>query len=87
MRRLINKLKEQESKNIPIIKILSTISLILRRIHGHNNKHHNEYYGLIDRSGKIVTAPEYTSIEAIAEDLYLCQPQGIIINGKGQQVK
>ena len=49
--------------------------------------YYNEYYGLIDRSGKIVTAPEYTSIEAIAEDLYLCQPQGIIINGKGRQVK
>lgn len=46
-----------------------------------------DYYGLIDRNGKLVTQPEYTSIEAIAEDLYLCQPQGIIINGKGEQVK
>ena len=49
--------------------------------------YYNEYYGLIDRSGKRVTSPEYSSIEAIAEDLYLCQPQGIIINGKGQQVR
>ena len=49
--------------------------------------YYNEYYGLIDRNGKRITPPEYSSIEAIAEDLYLCQPQGVIINGKGQQVK
>ena len=49
--------------------------------------YYNEYYGLIDRDGKRITPPEYSSIEAIAEDLYLCQPQGIIINGKGQQIK
>lgn len=47
------------------------------------SEYHNEYYGLIDRSGRRITQPEYMSIEAIAEDLYLCQPQGIIINGKG----
>jgi hypothetical protein len=49
--------------------------------------YYNEYYGLIDRDGKRITPPEYSSIEAIAEDLYFCQPQGIIINGKGQQVR
>ena len=49
--------------------------------------YYDEYYGLMDRNGKRITSPEYSSIEAIAEDLYLCQPQGIIINGKGQQVK
>lgn len=46
MESIINKLKEQEQNNASIIKILSTISLILKRIHGHNNKHHNEYYSL-----------------------------------------
>lgn len=51
------------------------------------NDYYTYYYGLIDRNGKLVTQPEYTSIEAIAEDLYLCQPQGIIINGKGELVR
>jgi len=46
-----------------------------------------DYYGLIDRNGRIITQPEYSSIDAIAEDLYLCQPHGIIINGKGERVK
>ena len=45
------------------------------------------YYGLMDRNGKRITPPDYTSIDAIGEDLYLCQPQGFIINGKGQRVE
>lgn len=45
---------------------------------------YEEYYGLLDRSGKRITQPEYSSIEAIAEDLYLCLPHGIIIDGKGE---
>ena len=49
--------------------------------------HYIEYYGLIDRNGKRITPPVYSSIEAIAEDLYLCQPHGIIVNGKGQPIK
>ena len=48
---------------------------------------YDEYFGLLDRSGKRITPPDYSSIGAIAEDLYLCQPQGIIINGKGEKVK
>ena len=48
---------------------------------------YDEYYGLIDRNGKRITTPDYSSIEAIAEDLYLCQPQGIIINGSGKLVQ
>lgn len=48
---------------------------------------YDDYFGLIDRNGKRITPPDYTSIEAIAEDLYLCQPQGIILNGKGERVK
>lgn len=51
------------------------------------NGSHGDYYGLISRSGKLITLPEYTSIEAVAQDLYLCQPQGIIINGRGQRVE
>ena len=49
--------------------------------------YYDEYFGLMDRNGMRITPPEYSSIEAIAEDLYLCQPQGIIINGKGQKVE
>ncbi len=45
------------------------------------------HYGLIARNGKRITPPLYSSIEAIGKDLYLCQPQGIIINGKGQRVE
>lgn len=52
-----------------------------------NSGDYDSYYGLMDRNGKRITPPEYSSIEAIAEDLYLCQPQGIIINGKGQLVE
>ncbi len=47
---------------------------------------YTEYYGLMDRRGRRVTLPDYESIEAIAKDLYLCQPQGIIINNKGERV-
>lgn len=53
-------------------------------VRGYDN---DEYYGLIARNGKRITPPEYKSIEAIAEDLYLCKPQGIILNGKGERVK
>lgn len=45
------------------------------------------YYGLMDRNGKRITPPDYTSIEAIGKDLYFCKPQGILINGKGERVK
>lgn len=48
---------------------------------------YSDHYGLIDRNGKRITAPLYTGIEAIAENLYLCQPDGIIINGQGKVIK
>ena len=48
---------------------------------------YSDHYGLIDRNGKRITAPLYTGIEAIAEDLYLCQPDGIIINEQGKVIK
>ena len=45
------------------------------------------YYGLMDRNGKRITPPIYTSIEAIGMDLYFCKPQGIVINGKGKRIE
>lgn len=48
---------------------------------------YTEYYGLMDRRGRRITSPDYESIEAIAKDLYLCQPQGVIINNKGERVE
>lgn len=44
------------------------------------------YYGLLDSSGKVVTPPVYTSIKAIGKDLYLCKPQGVIIDGKEEVI-
>ena len=46
---------------------------------------HGTFYGLLNRNGECVTPPSYSYIHAIGEDLYLCQPHGIIINGKGQR--
>ena len=40
--------------------------------------------------GHIVTPPFYREIEAIGPDLYLCKTDyqyGVILNGKGQQIK
>ncbi len=47
----------------------------------------DEYYGLLDRNGRRITNPIYTQIEAISKNLYLCQPEGVIINDKGELVK
>ncbi len=44
-------------------------------------------YGLLDRYGMRVTEPIYTSIVQISPDLFFCEPDGVIINGKGQKVK
>ena len=51
------------------------------------NGYYNEYCGLMDRNGKRITPPEYTSIEAIGKDLYLCYPHKIIINSQGIEIK
>lgn len=48
---------------------------------------YDDYYGLLDRNGKRITDPIYSYIEAIGKDLYLCQPQGVIINDKGEIIK
>lgn len=44
----------------------------------------DDHYGLIDRKGNRITKPLYTRIKAIDKDLYLCYPDGIIINGQGK---
>lgn len=47
---------------------------------------YDQFYGLMDRNGHRITPPDYESIEAITKDLYLCLPQGIIINNQGKRV-
>ncbi len=44
-------------------------------------------YGMMDHQGHRITEPIYSNIDAIGPDLYLCEPHGIIINGKGQRVE
>ena len=49
-----------------------------------------DWYGLMSPEGKIITPPIYSSIKAIAYDLYLCEDsecRGVILNGKGQKVR
>ncbi len=46
-----------------------------------------DYYGLLNRSGEVVTLPIYTDITAIGKDRYLCQPQGVIIDDNGNEVE
>lgn len=45
-----------------------------------------DYYGLLNRKGEIVTKPVYYSIQAIGKGLYLCQPDGVILNNDGKRV-
>ena len=48
------------------------------------------WYGLMTSSGQIITPPAYRDIRAIGPDLYLCNydsEYGVLLNGKGQQVK
>lgn len=44
-------------------------------------------YGLMNRAGKRVTPPIYNDIKAISKDLYLCEPNGVILNARGEKVK
>ena len=48
------------------------------------------WYGLMSPDGRIITPPSYTSIKAIAYDLYLCKDNdedGVILNGKGERIR
>lgn len=48
------------------------------------------WYGLMSRSGKVITPPRYCYITAIGYDLYLCKTddiKGEIFNGKGVRIK
>lgn len=47
----------------------------------------NDYYGLLGKNGEIITKPIYTSIQAITENQYLCFPDGVIINDRGEILK
>ncbi len=49
--------------------------------------HWNDYYGLLGRNGEILTQPIYTNIKAIGKNQYLCQPDGVIINDRGEVIK
>lgn len=47
------------------------------------------WYGLMSPNGRIVTPPSYSSITAIAHDLYLCETAngyGIVLDGEGKIV-
>lgn len=46
----------------------------------------SEYCGLLNRKGEIVTKPVYYSIQPIGKGLYLCQPDGVILNNDGKRV-
>ena len=48
------------------------------------------WYGLMSRSGKVITPPRYCDITAIGYDLYLCKTddiRGEVLNGKGVRVR
>lgn len=49
----------------------------------------DDYYGLINNEGRIITLPLYSEITAVDEDMYLCKDEygyGILLNGKGVKV-
>ncbi len=43
-------------------------------------------YGLMSQNGERITEPIYSDIESLGTDLYLCKPQGIVINSHGKQI-
>ena len=48
------------------------------------------WYGLMAPDGRLITPPSYVNIEAISEDLYLCETtcgRGVVINSKGKRVE
>lgn len=44
------------------------------------NYNDSDYYGLLNRNGRVMTPSLYTSIEALDKNMYLCQPDGVVIN-------
>lgn len=66
--------------------IVQDIANLLRYQVSSDNWHTEDHYGLMGRDGRIITQPIYTSIEAIAPDRYLCQPDGVILDDRGQPV-
>lgn len=48
------------------------------------------WYGLMAPDGRLITPPSYVNIEAISEDLYLCETtcgRGVVLNSKGKKVE
>lgn len=48
------------------------------------------WFGLMSPTGKMLTLPSYSYIEAVGKDLYLCKTtynHGILLNSKGQRVE
>ena len=50
------------------------------------DKHMPIHYGLMSRSGQILTKPIYESIVAVTRDLYLCQPGGVLLDSNGEEI-
>ena len=44
------------------------------------------HYGLMSPDGKLLTKPIFSSIQAITRDLYLCQPGGVLLNSRGEEI-
>lgn len=74
---------EDESLDNKIYRVANCQQYLVRS----GNYDTPDYYGLLNRSGKIITPPIYTSIEAVDRNLYLCQPNGVLINDKGEVVQ
>lgn len=74
---------DSEFSNDKVYGIANCLQYMVRN----GNYNNPDYYGLLNRNGKIVTPPIYTSIEAIDKNLYLCQPDGVIINDNGKIVR
>lgn len=45
------------------------------------------YYGLMSCDGRCITKPIYSEIETIGQDLFLCKPDGVILNSRGERVE
>lgn len=43
-------------------------------------------FGLMSPSGKILTKPIYTDITAVTKDIYLCQPNGVLLDSEGKKL-
>lgn len=75
---VINKVSELYYKDDNGEQGLATLRKYCSREFGPN--------GLITTDGRVITHPVYKEIEAITKDLYLCKPQGVLINSEGKRL-